>query len=102
MTIELLTTEATNEEIIAKINEVIEAINAHKPRNYGPKSTRKMERLDAWRIMFGDLIDVSVKDVANDLGLSKGQVYSVKGNYTFRDVKEDEFTIDDVLKLELQ
>jgi len=64
-------------------------------RDYGPKSTRKMTRKDAWDILFGSYKKSSVKDIANALGLSKGQVYSLKGGYTFKDITFDEFKPDD-------
>lgn len=77
-----------------KLNEVIEALNqvANRPtRDRGPKSKRDMIREDAWRVRFGDLADVSTKEAAKKLGLSYGQVYSARGEYTFKDVTADEF-----------
>ena len=68
-------------------------------RDYGPKSENAMTELMAWRIMFGDLSDRSnwtVRKIADEFGLSRGQVYSVTGCYTFTKVKEDSFTMDDV------
>ncbi len=59
-------------------------------RDYGPASTRKMDDEIAWRIMFGDLKAMSVKDISNTYGLSRGQVYSVRGYYTFTHLKADE------------
>lgn len=58
-------------------------------RDYGPASTRKMDDVIAWRIMFGDLKATSVKDIANNFGLSRGQIYSVRGHYTFTHLKAD-------------
>jgi len=62
-----------------------------KERDYGPKSQRKMTRLDAWEIMYGDRCNQKARQIADETGLSRGQVYSVQGGYTFRDVKIEEF-----------
>ena len=77
-----------------KLNEVIEALNqvANRPtRDRGPKSKRDMTREDAWQVRFGPLAKTSTKEAAKKLGLSYGQVYSARGEYTFKDVTEDEF-----------
>ena len=68
--------------------------NGRKPRDYGPSSTRKATRLDAWEIIFGDHSSHKARQIADELGLSRGQVYSIQGGYTFRDVAFDEFVSD--------
>lgn len=93
----------TNIELIARVEELEATLNTvltrldglenRQPvttRNRGPKSDRKMTEFDAWRIMFGDLKSTAVKDVAEMLSLSRGQVYSVRGGYTFKYVKPDQ------------
>ncbi len=55
-----------------------------------PLAIDKMDDEIAWRIMFGDLKAMSVKDISNTYGLSRGQVYSVRGYYTFTHLKADE------------
>lgn len=55
-------------------------------RNYGPASEVPMTDEMAWRIRFGDLKGVAVKDIADEHKLSRGQIYSVRGNYTFTKV----------------
>ena len=62
-----------------------------KPRDYGPNSTRKATRFDAWEILFGDRANQKARQIADETGLSRGQVYSIQGGYTFRDVAIDEF-----------
>jgi hypothetical protein len=104
-----LTKGAKVADCVEKINELLvrmatlearmdEAPKAPAPgtgvRNYGPASQRKMEDWDAWRIMYGDLKATKVKDIAKLLGLSHGQVYSVRGNYTFTHVKPESFKIE--------
>lgn len=62
-----------------------------KTRNYGPASQRKAERRDAWDILYGDHKGKKVNQIAVETGLSRGQIYSIRGGYTFRDVKAEEF-----------
>ena len=52
------------------------------------KSERKMTEDDAKRIINGDLKGKSNKEVANELKLSYGQVYSCRNGYTFRYIKK--------------
>ena len=47
---------------------------------------KAMTENDARRVVFGDLANVPVKDAAEKLGLSYGQVYSAKNGYTFKTV----------------
>lgn len=54
----------------------------------GPKSQREMTEEDARRVRFGDLKDVQVRKAAEILGLSYGQVYSARGEYTFKGLSE--------------
>jgi len=69
-------------------------VDGRKPRDYGPSSTRKATRLDAWQIIFGDHCNNKARQIADELGLSRGQVYSIQGGYTFRDVAIDEFEMN--------
>jgi hypothetical protein len=62
-------------------------------RDYGPKSENAMTAEIAWRIKYGDRTAAKVKDIADEFGLSRGQVYSVRGGYTFTHVKPDDFDI---------
>lgn len=70
------------------------SVDGRKPRDYGPASTRKATRLDAWDILFGIHKDSKARAIADATGLSRGQVYSIQGGYTFRDVDEAEFDLD--------
>ncbi len=80
--------KATIAEVIEKLNEVCSKVNNIKVRDRGPKSERSMTDEDAARIKFGDLKDLSHKEAAKELGLSYGQIYSARGDYTFNHVKE--------------
>ena len=92
---ELESLVAEQDEEIAVLNTKVEGI---KVRDRGPKSTRTMTRHDAWRVMHGDLKGKSHKEAAKATGLSYGQVYSARGEYTFKDVKADEFSIQNSSK----
>ena len=70
--------------------------NAPRGRNYGPKSETPMTDLMAWRIKYGDLKGVPVKTIADENGLSRGQIYSVRGNYTFTKVRPDTFAFKEI------
>lgn len=86
--IELLDVDSklTVKDIAIKLNEVIEKINDVKVRDRGPKSVRKMTEEDAIRVIEGDLKDVPHKEVAEQLGLSYGQVYSARFGFTFKEI----------------
>jgi len=55
----------------------------------GPKSERPMTEADAYRVKFGDLKDMKHKEAAEAAGLSYGQVFSCRGSYTFKHVREN-------------
>lgn len=86
--VELLKEGASLKEVIAKVNELTEAMANIKVRDRGPKSERSMTDDDARRVKFGDLKDKSHKEAAAALGLSYGQIYSCRGGYTFNHVKD--------------
>ena len=54
----------------------------------GPKSDKPMTDQDAFRCKFGDLAKASHKDAAAQLGLSYGQIFSCRGSYTFKHVRD--------------
>ncbi len=60
------------------------------------KSQHRMTALMAWRIRHGDLVGLKPREIAARHGLKRTQVYSVKSNYTFRKIKENSFTLQDV------
>ena len=75
-------------------------------RDYGPSSETSMSPSIAQRILWGDMRKLSVRDVADKMGLSRGQVYSLKGRYTLKEtwkqadavakgIKDGEFTADE-------
>jgi hypothetical protein len=80
-----------NEAEFAELKAKVDGI---KVRDRGPKSTRTMTRHDAWRVLHGDLKAKTPKEAAKITGLSYGQVYSARGEYTFKDVKADEFKVE--------
>lgn len=72
--------------------EALEAALAAKParkeRDTGPKSTRRMTRRLAIAVALRLQRRDAVKDIADRYGLSRGQVYSLRGGYTYTDVLE--------------
>ena len=65
------------------------ALVSTSSRDRGPVSTRKMTEDDARRLVLGDLVDLSHKEAAEDLGLSYAQVYSCRGGYTFKSLQDE-------------
>mgnify|MGYP001248610302 CR=1 FL=1 len=75
---------------ISALNDRVAALEAStSTRQRGPKVERAMTDADAYRVKLGDLKDKSHKDAAAEIGLSYGQVFSCRGGYTFKHVKED-------------
>ncbi len=52
--------------------------------DFKAKSKRKMTKDDAQRVLFGDLKDCSMREVAQILGLSYNQIFSVRRGFTFK------------------
>lgn len=78
-------TEITQEmfdELVQRVKTLEETIAKQR----GTASTREMTDDDAIRVLNGDLKDASHKSAAETLGLSYGQVYSCRGEYTFKHV----------------
>lgn len=74
--------------MIANLEERMAAVEAAAgPKQRGPKVERAMTDSDAYRVKFGDLQKESHKAAAAVLELSYGQVFSCRGGYTFKHVK---------------
>lgn len=85
-----LDSKISNAEIAAKMNEIIEALNAQSaPRDRGPKAERTMTDDDARSVIFGELKDTSHKAAAEKLGLSYGQIYSARKGFTFKPIHKE-------------
>ena len=77
--------ESLIDQLRLEIDELkLKKVRVKGNRNYGPKSTRKTTEDDAMRIKIGDLKDKSVNEICIELGLSRGQVYSIREGYTFK------------------
>lgn len=92
--ISLLDPKAKLPEVITKLNELIAKMNEldstkTKTRDRGPDSTREMTEEDARASLLGDLKDKSHKEVAKELGLSYGQIYSARKGFTFKSVYKE-------------
>jgi len=53
-------------------------------RDYGPDSERKLDDHVALRILVGRYSSWSVRRIADELKFSRGQIYSLRGRYTFK------------------
>lgn len=82
-----------HEEIAAlhlRIDELTKRVDVlENGKARGPKADRGMTDADAYRVKFGDHKEQNHKDAATALGLSYGQVFSCRGGYTFKHVKDD-------------
>lgn len=71
--------------IMEKLNEVIDKVNSLKVRDRGPSSTQSMNEELAHKVLMEEpYCNMSHKKAAQELGLSYGQVSSVRGGYTFK------------------
>jgi len=81
-------TKLSPAEIVAKF-EALEARIAElesKATKVSNASQREMTDDDAKRILTGDLKDVKHKEAAEKLGLSYGQIYSCRLEFTFKHI----------------
>jgi len=86
----------TNKEIVVTILELQQQVAAlttkldelSKSRSV-QKSDREMTDDDARRILTGDLAAVKHKEAAEKLGLSYGQVYSCRLEFTFKHIHKE-------------
>jgi len=87
--IETLKEGAKLNEVVAKMNELITAVNKSNDRR-GPKSEREMTDDDARSILpLGEHAKLSHKDAAAKLGLSYAQVYSCRKEFTFKHIHKE-------------
>lgn len=84
-----MSVKITMEDLQARLealeNEVSQ-LKANTVKKTAPESTRTMTEDDAFRIMTGDHKDKSHKEAAESLGLSYGQIYSCRLEFTFKAV----------------
>lgn len=95
--------EATTTQRVAQLEAAVDALSQHvqdlqamliaqvtaqstapKARDYGPDSERAMDDRMALRILVGRYRTWTVRKIADECGLSRGQVYSLRGGYTFK------------------
>lgn len=75
--------DALASELRERLSELESKVNAPKPES------KDMSKDDALRILNGDLKDKKHKDAAETLGLTYGQVYSCRLEFTFKDVHKE-------------
>ena len=69
--------------LVFELKSKIEAIESKTVRN---EAEREMTEADALSILTGEHKDLKHKDAANKLGLSYGQIYSCRLQFTFKGV----------------
>jgi hypothetical protein len=75
--------DATMKTMAAKIEELEKSSKATN------KSDQEMTDDHAKRVLIGDCKDMKHNDAAKHLGLSYGQIYSCRGEYTFRHIHKE-------------
>lgn len=85
--LEPLANHSKMSDVITKVNEIVDILNAKRDR--GPVSTKTMTEEDARRCMTGDLVAVSHTKAAEALGLSYGQIYSARKGFTFKPIYQE-------------
>ena len=78
----------TNKELIAMVLD----LEARVKKLEEPKTTasgKEMTDDDARRVLTGDLSSVKHKDAAEKLGLTYGQVYSCRLEFTFKNIHKE-------------
>lgn len=76
-------------DAIAKIVELEGRIAKLEESKKTDESTREMTDDDARRVLSGDLKDVKHREAAKTLGLSYGQVYSCRLEFTFKNIHKE-------------
>lgn len=75
-------------ELVISQGKMIEELQA-KIQPVRNEAQREMTDDDARSILTGELKDMKHKEAAAKLGLSYGQVYSCRGEYTFKHVHKE-------------
>jgi len=85
------TRSMTNKEIVVELlalrKQVEELQSKIEPKRN--EATREMTEDDARRILTGDLATTKHKDAAGTLGLSYGQIYSCRLEFTFKQIHKE-------------
>jgi hypothetical protein len=74
-------------DVVAKVNELVALASVKRDR--GPSSKREMTDEDARRVIAGDLKALSHGKAAEAAGLSYGQVYSARLQFTFKAISKE-------------
>lgn len=75
-------------ELVAQLVTKVEELEA-KIQPVRNEAQREMTDEDARKILTGEFKDMKHKDAAAKLGLSYGQVYSCRGEYTFKHIHKE-------------
>lgn len=97
MTTNLVTKTPTLQELSLTVEVLTAAMGAMEARlkavedssKASPKSEKEMTDDHARSVLTGECKDLKHNDAAKKLGLSYGQVYSCRGEYTFRHIHKE-------------
>lgn len=78
-------TEINVAELLTRVEQLEAALNKKR----GTSSVREMTDEDAKNVLNGELRDTSHKAAAEKLGLSYGQIYSCRLQYTFKHIHKE-------------
>lgn len=78
--------EVVSIEMFNELSARVKVLEETLAKSKGTASTREMTDDDAKRVFIGDLAKENHKKAAEILGLSYGQVYSARLEYTFKHV----------------
>lgn len=87
MEVKALTLKELTEMVMAQAATIVELQQAIQPKRN--EATREMTDEDAKRILTGDLANLKHKDAAARLGLSYGQIYSCRLEFTFKHIHKE-------------
>lgn len=76
----------TNKEVVLAIRELQAQVASLTAAKASKSGDREMTDEDAFNVAYGDCSAMKHKDAAAKLGLSYGQVYSCRGEFTFKAV----------------
>lgn len=78
--------QVVTSEMFEELQKRVKTLEETLAKSKGTASTREMTDDDAKRVFVGDLAKENHKKAAEILGLSYGQVYSARLEYTFKHV----------------
>lgn len=76
-------------DLLETINQLQVRVTALETAKVSKTEVKEMTKEDAKRVLIGDLKDAKHKAAAEALGLTYGQIYSCRLEFTFKDVHKE-------------